>query len=984
MKLFVCVVVILWSSVVSAGEPYLVKDLNLRSSSFVEELCSEVVEYQGAYYFCANSQNGRELWVTDGTEQGTSLVSDIVEPLELRVFNGQLIIVGNGLYTSDGTTSGTTLIADVAVNRFLAEVDGKLLIAAGVSPFGSELWVTDGTVSGTLVLLDETVGVGIGSGLSRQLTSKDVATVGDKFYFRADTADNGEELWVTDGTLSNTKLVKDIFVGTPDSGISNLVAGDGFAIFRARVEGFETELWRSDGSSAGTFAISEFDQDSPFTFCESPVRFGSLFLFCAQDTDQQGRELWATDGTLVGTRLLKNIAENDNASSTPRFLMPAGELYYFVAGEELWSTDGTEVGTVQITDRPAVFYKEINSVMERNGELLYIAETEATGVALWTTNSSTGESVLVKDFDTSIGSYGASGSDTELLGVNNGLAYFVLDIQTGLPTSIWKTDGTEAGTVEVGRFPILSSSPFEVDTAAAYFSVFDDFAVFGGGDPILNRVSRIWLDNSTGPSVLREITPPEQVPSESSRISEMVEFNGKFYFLTRHSPTDRFALSLWQSDGTRTGTRFIKEICDSQCFGDSQLVATATTLFILELGQYLWKSDGTADGTTRLKQVGANGLGSTASKLTAFGNDVLFVGWDQQHGLELWKSNGSAVGTVMVKDIDSGFGSSFRASNIGRDRLENITDFAVLNNVLYFAADDGDSGAELWRSGGTESSTFLVKDIFEGETGSFPQDITLIGDTLYFSAFTLETGYELWKSKGSASTTVLIKDIEPRTFDIQETQIVCRVVGLIEFCRPELVTVTLPLSGLAKGFVDLNGKAIFRAYNELTGYEVWVSNGTSAGTFMLKNIRSGSDGSSELDAPPRDFDFQEDLVNIRRLKDAVKINNELYFVADGNNLGSQLWKTNGTSAGTLLVKHIAPGVDIDQTISELVANPLADKSFFFRAEDANGQVKLWQSDGTRGGTVITADVSANPIVDPKRLLFFNNTLYFSGNNGYGR
>ncbi|MFO7144159.1 hypothetical protein B9T16_22595 [Arthrospira sp. PCC 8006] len=124
---------------------------------------------------------------------------------------------------------------------------------------------------------------------------------------------------------------------------------------------------------------------------------------------------------------------------------------------------------------------------------------------------------------------------------------------------------------------------------------------------------------------------------------------------------------------------------------------------------------------------------SNPSNFTVFNDTLYFTANDGTNGYELWKSDGTQAGTVLLKDINPGTGNS------------SPSNFTVFNDTLYFQANDGTNGTELWKSDGTEAGTVLVKDINPGTRNSFPSNFTVVNDTLYFSAYDDTKGTELWK-----------------------------------------------------------------------------------------------------------------------------------------------------------------------------------------------------------------------------------------------
>ena len=221
-------------------------------------------------------------------------------------------------------------------------------------------------------------------------------------------------------------------------------------------------------------------------------------------------------------------------------------------------------------------------------------------------------------------------------------------------------------------------------------------------------------------------------------------------------------------------------------------------------GYELFKSDGTAAGTGIVKDINPGGPSSIVSTssfggqtmMAAAGSYVYFVADDGTHGPELWKTDGTDAGTQMVRDIRPGTSSG------------NINYLTNVNGTLFFAANDGSFGNELWKSDGTQSGTTVVRDIYPGSFNSWPEYLTNVNGTLYFQALSPNSGWEIWKSDGSSSGTVLVKDL-----------------------------VSGGISSFPSNFVDMgNGKAFFTAYTSSTGYEPWVTDGTSSGTFMLRDV----------------------------------------------------------------------------------------------------------------------------------------------------
>jgi ELWxxDGT repeat protein len=308
---------------------------------------------------------------------------------------------------------------------------------------------------------------------------------------------------------------------------------------------------------------------------------------------------------------------------------------------------------------------------------------------------------------------------------------------------------------------------------------------------------------------------------------------------------------------------------------------------------------------------------SFPKSFTQVNNLVFFSADDGMHGPELWASNGTAAGTLLVLDINPGTGGS------NPKLLTNV------NGTLFFQANDGTHGVELWESNGTAAGTFLVKDTYPGSNGGYPTYLTNMNGTLFFSANDSTHGAELWRSDGTAAGTFLVADINRSTFP--------------------------SLTGSYPEFLaNVNGTLFFGADDGTHGNELWRSNGTAAGTSLVSDIVPGPNGST----PSR-------LTNV---------NGTLFFTANDGTHGFQLWESNGSAAGTFLVKDINSGIG-PSAYPYYLTN--VNGSLFFSAEDAAHGDELWASNGATAGTALVADIDPGPATSfPQYLTNVGGTVFF--------
>lgn len=317
--------------------------------------------------------------------------------------------------------------------------------------------------------------------------------------------------------------------------------------------------------------------------------------------------------------------------------------------------------------------------------------------------------------------------------------------------------------------------------------------------------------------------------------------------------------------------------------------------------------------STRIAEWKTDQIGGPSASVAA-GNKLYFTAYDAVHGRELWATDGTSAGTYPVKDIRPGAGSGLA------DYFELMA-YAV-GDILYFRADDGSTGEELWRTDGTEAGTVLVKDIEPGQYGSTPGMFAGVDGELYFTVY---AGTQLWKSDGTANGTQLV-----RTFTV------------------------------ATWLYGHQGTLYFAGDVDNTGQELWKSNGTFNTTERVKDL-NGVIGASL----PINFHSAGDL---------------LYFDAT-TDTGWELWRTDGTGDGTQLVKDINPG-GANGTLNGYANVAMADRgdTLYFRANDGVHGHQLWRTTGTEASTVRVSDLPngvdaycAFPVVND-RVLVNNSTV----------
>ncbi|MEE9493212.1 MAG: SdrD B-like domain-containing protein [Gammaproteobacteria bacterium] len=771
----------LWKSDGTEAGTVLVRDVVPDNSKIISDLT--IVGNQ-LHFFISNDAEGYQLWKSDGSEAGTALVKNMMfnpfvrEPEVLAALGDLLLffaddgVHGRELWVSDGTESGTLMLKDVTRGadpsnlRDFARVGDVVYFLIDL-----DLWVSDGTEAGTVFV----------EKLSNIYSS--LFAWGGRLYYAFD-----DEIRMIDGASST------IFMsGFCNSNYTHPIYGDIVIqdpIVSANKLYFTCgDNYRNDPSPM--YEINQAGQvigsiDIDFATPETIIKIGDTMYFGVFGGFRGNGYLWVSQGALADAQEFRNsgyagLSVMGNAD---------GKLYFSASdgmnGTQLWLQGNNGVMPITGLDGRNTINSFEHAV--NVGGHVYISDDDQ----VWEVSQGIASSLFrfSEDFaDTTFDLAYADhpdgwpgfmpAEDGSLLVLEARTDYYGRygDFYNGF--TLWKTDGTSSGSRIIGKF---------FGDHAAFTLLGNHLIYFGGQREYSFTADKLWgFDVATGVKTL--LKGSEQI-HDNSISNRTTVFNGELYFSYNSSDTGR---ELWKTDGTVNSTVLVADIH----VGNKGSYPSSFGVFNNELyffagdgrhGRELWKTDGTASGTVRVSNISGgykpfeltvadSGLyfkmyssntvtsdspvqlwksdgtaagtervyevENNATDLFVFGDKVYFAVDDGVHGLELWVSDGSANGTRLLKDINPGSSDSLRRYSF---------QLTAYKNSLFFIADDGVHGHELWETDGTPAGTHLVDDFNAGAADSGIKKITVAGDSIYFSADDDVYQKVLWKYTPETTT----------------------------------------------------------------------------------------------------------------------------------------------------------------------------------------------------------------------------------------
>lgn len=759
----------------------------------------------GLLYFFRYGGEGWQLWATGGTAAGTRPVASLPAPerAATTAAHGGLFFFVTGrragpgnapridlkLWRSDGTAAGTRLLGDLPGSvRGLRSTRGGLLLFAG-----DELWVSDGTRSGTHPLFPPPDELRIGPSVTLLADTLD----GRLFFFESDGSGEAT-LWVSDGTRRGTRPV--IRGLAPDSGTTAVLGG---RLYFTAGDDRGLALWSSRGTAATTERVVDLCVDT----CSLPdvssgpslVAAGGRLFFLADD-GVHGVELWTSDGTPAGTRLVRDLCPG-SCGSPSALHADGGEVFFYAQepshGRQLWASDGTEAGTRRLTDSlpdpgfqgPYLFAPSLASL---DGRIVTSGWDPRGGAEPWVFHRSGRGGEPLGDLATG-GEPGARPShlgavgDRTLFIACDGDRYGLFSSRGTAETTVrllaapapgcnsldlpspfeppvvsvvdgrgflrlgdlWATDGTPGGTVRLTQF----GAPWNRSPISTAVVGVAGKAVFATG---FSTSSTLWVTDGTP-----EGTRILGLPPLPALLQGLTAVGGDLYFWAHDSATNWGAWRVGPSLDSVTRLTDFRDLRFPRLLDPGFLGAGDRVFFLVQVevvegntSHYetrLWRTDGTPEGTVEVPPPAIDGSPQRPTWIAARqGVLLLFTTTTSpaEYHSRLWASDSSGGGAVLIHDLGP---RSFLGEVVPWD-----------DEVLFLVEheEDGTLRRRLYRTDGTAPGTFAAVD-FAALGIHVVREVTPAGGRLYLAAGATDTAVELWTSQGSQGTTRRLQEIAP-------------------------------------------------------------------------------------------------------------------------------------------------------------------------------------------------------------------------------
>ncbi|TQF09384.1 HYR domain-containing protein [Myxococcus llanfairpwllgwyngyllgogerychwyrndrobwllllantysiliogogogochensis] len=810
-----------------AAPPRLIADLNPEPRTNATN--ARVLAMSGdTVFFALSTQAGNELWAANTAEGRSWLVKDI----------------------HPGLSSSTP--------DFVAMLGGKLLFRADDGVHGEELWTTDGTPAGTQLLLDIRPG-----GASPELRGAYVW--GTSLYFMANDGVHGIEPWMTDGTPEGTRLIADTTPGA--QGLSDraigLVEFDG-----ALYLGSYNELWRTDGTAAGTWRVYAVDQSSQPRVVRPFVTVGKLWFSSGYSANPVS-DRYVTDGTTAGTRFVTTSSGGPNLVVGGRTLFSTSSGSNGTFTLSLKASNGTSGGTQVIASILSSSTSTWIHAVNPSGTLGSFVVPVGTGSALWRTDGTSAGTRSAQSLVRMGGVVGWLGGE---------FVYVAAD-STGPALFAW--NGTAAPRV-VRRFAELPTNILSAQVGGLFY--------FTASDGLTGQ--ELWVSDGTeqGTVMVADLSPG----ADGTVLAALHPGAGQLLFT---GTPQGGAVSLWRTDGSVAGTSRVSTGSPDAVVSSS----TAMVAFTEEEGEALFRvfPEGAPERpVTRVWTVPNRSSAPGSWTLNGDGTSVYFSASPTDQHIELLRTDGTSPGTHVLLSVFSVSTPEFyKLEQMGdtlvfHDRytlyanrgvrnqtvyLTNATSIARLGSKVIVGRSKSPSGHELAVSDGTVNGTSALQTL-----SSSPSDFVTSGARVYFRQYSsTASAYHLYRTDGTLNAGGVAR---MATFTASRPVAYGNKVAFIAD------TTSLAASdGTAAGTTLVSGTEN-TSPNDLHGVGPWLF-------FTARDATNGREVWVLDEAGARRLgDFEPGAADTRLLAATRQSGGAVLLIQTG--AGRELVRTNGTPEGT--------------------------------------------------------------------------------------
>ena len=670
----------LWKSLGTGGTTARIVDLNS---------IQNLVSNSSSLFFSGKVNGGDpiDLFVSDGTGGGTyalgtagiSSFSELIAVPNAIFFSASSAAAGNELFRSDGTLGGTGLVKDIRSGangsfptEFTAAGADVYFFADDGSGDGEVLYKSDGTAGGTIKIPNQTISGASSDGIDQYVEN---AVVGSKVVFPAYDPTPGTELYVTDGSSAGTALIE-LESGVNGSNINGLIEVDSsnaafFADTTLGGANFQTRLYKTNGTSGGTQAIYSLSDYLKTTYALGffptisvyPVAaLGSKILFGFYDPYSSKFNIWSSDLSAAGT--IKVLEYNGNF--TPAFFGATSTTEFFriynttSSAYELYRTDGSVAGTVKIADLGA------NDPIETSittADSIYFVFNEGVGsVSLRGANgASTALSIVTSDWD-GISELNALGSSLVFETENSGVS-----------PSEYKLWSTSTAT--------LPSTPSSFASARA--TNFSNLRVTPNGKTLFyTRNTSLYKSDGTtaGTALVKNFSrEAESIFTNTLNFVTVLVSNKALVGVYYVDDSANKETQLWVSDGTEAGSTKVFSLGSQYLLEDGPIdFFSALDLFVLSTDggdrRGLYETDGTAAGTRLVSEIAPSGFSSDIASLRNVNNRLFFSADNRTLGQEPWSYNPDQCPSDAAKGVAGVCGCGVADADSDSDGTLNCLD----------------------------------------------------------------------------------------------------------------------------------------------------------------------------------------------------------------------------------------------------------------------------------------------------------------------